>query len=345
MTTGRSEPALSIVAPCFNEADNIAALHDRVTRAAHAVVGNDYEIVLINDGSTDATWAAIKHLSTHDKRVRGVNLSRNYGHQYALTAGLSEARGRRIMMIDADLQDPPELIGAMMEALDEGADVAYARRRARAGETAFKRASAALFYRLIGAISDIQLPHDTGDFRLVTRRVLNDFLSMPERHRFVRGMIAWVGYRQVAIDYERDRRHAGASNYTLGKMIRFAADAITGFSTAPLRLAGTMSLIAFVVAGLAIAYVAYSTIAHQTAPGWASVLTAVCFFSGAQLLATAIIGEYLGRLYLEAKGRPLYLVAERTNSEEAAPAHLSDTDWREVRAQLTNRGEAAAATG
>ncbi|HXI88177.1 MAG TPA: glycosyltransferase family 2 protein [Parvularculaceae bacterium] len=327
--------ALSIVAPCRNEEANIAALCARISAAVRAEVGENFEIVLVNDGSTDHTWREIKAANAADGHVRGVNLSRNYGHQLALTAGLAAARGARIMMVDADLQDPPELIGEMMAALDDGADVAYGQRRQRAGETLFKRASADLFYRAISALSDFALPRNTGDFRLITRRVLDDFLAMPERHRFVRGMIAWVGYRQVAVPYDRDARQMGATKYTLAKMLRFAMDAVTSFSTAPLRIAGMMSLFAFFIAGLAIAYVFYGVIAGDTAPGWASVLTAVSFFSGAQLLSTAIIGEYLGRLYMESKGRPLFLVAETTDEAAAADSSSSEVDWDQIREALT----------
>ncbi|MBI1365083.1 MAG: glycosyltransferase [Alphaproteobacteria bacterium] len=335
-------PLLSIVAPCHNEEANIAVLCARASAAARAEVGEDFEIILVNDGSTDRTWRAIKDANASDKHVRGLNLSRNYGHQLALTAGLSAARGARILMLDADLQDPPELLGEMMRAIDEGADVAFGQRRRRAGETLFKRMSADLFYRGVSALSDFALPRNAGDFRLITRRVLEDFLAMPERHRFVRGMIAWVGYRQVAVPYDRDARHAGQTKYTLGKMVRFATDAITSFSTAPLRVAGMMSLFAFFVAALAIVYVLWSVIAGSTAPGWASVLTAVSFFSGAQLLSTAIIGEYLGRLYIESKGRPLFLVADTTDENVASASRL---DWDKIRNALIAPPAARRAAG
>ena len=327
--SGRAGPSLSIVSPCHNEAPNIDAFCARASAAAEKLVGGDYEIILVDDGSTDDTWLRIKAASRKWPQLRGLALSRNYGHQLALTAGLSAAKGERIMMIDADLQDPPELLGEMMGALNDGADVAYGQRRQRAGETAFKRLSADVFYRLISTLSDFNLPRNTGDFRLVTRRVLDDFLAMPERHRFVRGMIAWVGYGQVAIPYNRDARHAGSTKYTLGKMLRLATDAVTSFSTAPLRIAGMLSLFAFAIAGLAIAYVVYGALAGKTTPGWASLLTAVSFFSGAQLLSTAIIGEYLGRLYIESKGRPLFLIAADTAKEKA-----SSPDWDKVRSEL-----------
>ncbi len=342
--TGPNRPAqssfLSIVSPCHNEEDNIQQLCARSVDAAQELYGENFELILVNDGSTDGTWRKITEESARRPQVRGVNLSRNYGHQLALTAGLSKARGDRILMLDADLQDPPELLPALSAALDGGADVAYGKRRHRAGETFFKKASAKLFYRFINTLSDTDIPRDTGDFRLVSRRALTDFLNMPERQRFVRGMIAWIGYEQVAVEYDRDARRAGDTKYTLGKMIRFATDAITSFSTAPIRVAAFLSILAFCVAALSCAYVVYSLAAYQTSPGWASVLIAVSVFSGAQLLSTAIIGEYVGRLFTEIKNRPLYIISDETN----APETKRETDWDDIRDHVLQQPQMKSAT-
>ena len=204
-----NSPRLTIVAPCYRGVDELAELHRRVAQAAEAVVGNDFEFIMVNDGSPDETWSVICALGDADARVVGVNLSRNHGHQLALSAGLSLARGERVFMLDADLQDPPELLPLMMRALDEGADVAYGQRTRRHGESIFKRASAALFYRLLDRLTEVRIPQDTGDFRLITRRVLDALNGMPESHRFVRGMVSWIGFRQVAVPYERPARAIG----------------------------------------------------------------------------------------------------------------------------------------
>jgi dolichol-phosphate mannosyltransferase len=301
---------LSIVAPCYREERGLVELHRRTTLAAQSLVGDDFELILVNDGSPDGTWAGICALGDADARVVGVNLSRNHGHQLALTAGLSVARGERILIIDADLQDPPELLPQMMKALDEGADVAYGQRTRRAGESLFKRASAALFYRLLRKLADVQIPRDTGDFRLMSRRVLEVLKGMPESQRFMRGMVSWVGFRQVAIPYQRDMRTTGSSSYPLRKMLRLAFDAITGFSTRPLRLASLLG-VAFGcigVLGVIVTVIAWAT--GGTVPGWASVVVIVLTLGGIQLAVLGIIGEYLGRLYIEVKRRPLFIIDE-----------------------------------
>jgi polyisoprenyl-phosphate glycosyltransferase len=228
-----AEVQLSVVAPCFNEATGLREFHARVSAACAGFP--DHEIVLVDDGSKDATWPVICALTKKDPHVRGIRLSRNFGHQAALTAGLMAAGGARILMIDADLQDPPELLPEMMKAMDAGADVVYGKRTSRRGESVFKRVTAAAFYRVISRLSEVDIPVDTGDFRLVDRRVLDALLSMPERYRFVRGMVAWIGFKQVPLEYVRNPRFAGTTNYTLARMIKFSMDAITGFSTVPHR--------------------------------------------------------------------------------------------------------------
>ncbi len=230
--------ALSIVVPCFNEEPCLEALYERLTAAARAAVGNDYELLLVNDGSQDGSWPLMRGLSARDAHVVAINLSRNHGHQLALTAGLDLCRGDHVLIIDADLQDPPELLPAMLETIrSEDADVVYGVRRSRAGETAFKRATAHGFYRLLSRATEVDIPVDTGDFRLMSRRALDALLAMPEQARFIRGMVAWIGFKQVPLVYDRAERMAGETKYPVRKMFRFALDALTGFSSAPLKLA------------------------------------------------------------------------------------------------------------
>jgi len=270
------------------------------------------EIILVDDGSSDDTWQIIQAQCATVPQLVGLRLSANRGHQVALTAGLEAARGARSFMLDADLQDPPELLTDMMAMMDQGYDVVYGHRAQRQGETLFKKASAHLFYRLLNMLSDIEIPKDTGDFRLVSRRTLDAVLEMPERARFVRGMFAWVGFRQIGLEYIREPRAAGETKYPLRAMLRFAMDALTAFSTRPLRFATRLSFCSLLVALLMAVYVFTSLILYQTAPGWASVVLAVSFFSGIQLLTLGILGEYIGRLYVETKRRPLYFLSEES---------------------------------
>ena len=304
-------PALSVVIPCYNEEACLEALHARVSAAAHAAVGGDHEIVLINDGSRDASWTVMQRLCTTDPRLVAINLSRNHGHQLALTAGLDLCAGDQILVIDADLQDPPELLIDMRETMvEQNADVVYAVRRKRDGETIFKKATAAAFYRVLDRVTDVPIPLDTGDFRLMSRRALDAFLSLPEQARFIRGMVAWVGFRQVPFLYDRHERIAGESKYPLGKMIAFALDAVTGFSTAPLRLASHVGLALTGATLLLFLYVMGSFVLGHTVQGWTSTMLVVLFLGSVQMFVLGMIGEYLGRLYVESKRRPLYLVAD-----------------------------------
>jgi polyisoprenyl-phosphate glycosyltransferase len=316
----RAPVRLSIVAPCFNEAAGLVEFHRRVTAAAVLAAGLSYEIVLVNDGSRDATWDVMMDLAADDPRLVAVNLSRNYGHQIALTAGLQACRGDRVLIIDADLQDPPELLPHMMAMMDDGAEVVYGQRRAREGETRFKTWTAALFYRLLRRLVDIDMPLDTGDFRLVTRRACDVLNSMPEQFRFVRGMMSWMGFVQVPIVYDRDPRFAGATGYSLAKMVRFALDAITGFSTVPLRLASYMGL---GMAALSLAMIAYTILGWASGAavaGWTSLTAIVLIIGSTQLLVLGMFGEYLGRLYMEAKRRPLYVVESVVPPRDGAAA-------------------------
>jgi glycosyltransferase involved in cell wall biosynthesis len=304
-------PSLSIVVPCYNEEACLAELHGRLTAAARDAAGEDYEIVLVNDGSRDRSWEMMRSLSASDPRLVAINLSRNHGHQLALTAGLDLCSGARILIIDADLQDPPELLSPMLAEMErQSADVVYAVRRARAGETAFKRGTAKLFYRLLSRLAEIEIPLDTGDFRLMSRRSLDALLSLPEQARFIRGMVAWVGFRQVPIAYDRAERHAGQSKYPLSKMVRFALDAVTGFSTAPLRMASHIGLWLVAASVLLLGYIAVGFFTGSAIQGWTSLMLVVVVLGAAQMFVLGMIGEYLGRLYMESKHRPLYIVAE-----------------------------------
>jgi glycosyltransferase involved in cell wall biosynthesis len=308
--TPATRPALSVVAPCYNEQEVLPEFVRRVGAVLDGI-GGPSEIVLVDDGSGDRTWQVMTEAAARDPRVVAVRLMRNHGHQLALTAGLSVCRGERILIIDADLQDPPELLPDMMALMErEGADVVYGQRRNRDGESLFKRASAAAFYRLIGRMTDVDIPLDAGDFRLVTRRVLDLLVAMPERHRFVRGMVAWIGGRQVALPYDRKARAAGESKYPLSKMLRFAADAITAFSVVPLMASMT---IGWVMAAVGFAFFVYSIVGWtfgHTLPGWTSLMAAVGLLGGMQFLMLGIIGAYLGRLYDQSKGRPLFMIRD-----------------------------------
>jgi dolichol-phosphate mannosyltransferase len=304
-------PALSIVVPCYNEQGCLEALHARVSAAAKAAVGEDYEIIFVNDGSRDGTWPLMQLLASADAHLVAINLSRNHGHQLALTAGLDLCAGEQILIIDADLQDPPELLVEMRGVMAaEQADVVYAVRRKREGETLFKKLTASLFYRVLDRVTDTPIPLDTGDFRLMSRRALDALLSLPEQARFIRGMVAWIGFRQVPFAYDRAERHAGETNYPLGKMMRLAFDAVTGFSTAPLRFASHASVILAAASLLLLVYIAYGFIAGNPVPGWTSTMLVVVVLSAIQMFVLGMIGEYLGRLYVESKRRPLYLVAD-----------------------------------
>ncbi|NNE51439.1 MAG: glycosyltransferase family 2 protein [Sulfitobacter sp.] len=314
---------LSVVVPCMNEQESIPHLVVRLYETT-AVYGKQAEIILVDDGSTDGTWQAIEEARKTCPQLAGLRLSANRGHQVALTAGLEAAKGERIFMLDADLQDPPELLADMMQMMDRGHDVVYGRRIERKGETLFKRVTAYGFYRFLNIMSDIEIPRDTGDFRLVSRRALDAVLAMPERARFIRGMFAWVGFSQIGIEYTRAGREWGETKYPLRKMLRFATDAITAFSTKPLKLATRLSFFSLGFSALMMIYVLHSLIVYQTAPGWASIVLAISIFSGIQLLTLGIMGEYIGRLYIEAKGRPLYYKSEHAEANGAEEAQINE---------------------
>jgi polyisoprenyl-phosphate glycosyltransferase len=313
-------PGLSVVAPCYNEEGTLEVFVER-TVAACRKIGRTYEIVLVNDGSRDKTWQKISELAERTPGVVGVNLARNYGHQLAASAGLSLARGDRVVLIDADLQDPPELVVDMMTTMDQGYDVVYAKRRKRASESAFKLATASAFYRVLASMSEVKIPTDVGDFRLMSRRIVDRLNAMPEQDRFIRGMVAWLGGRQTEVLYDRDARYAGETGYTLSKMLRLAMAGITSFSTAPLQLAVYLAGTGVVIAAGLILYVLFGFITGRTAPGWTSLGLMIAFFSVGQLFCLAIIGSYLGRVFMQVKGRPLYFVDQVVStSVEVRPA-------------------------
>lgn len=303
---------ISVVVPCYNEEQVIVETHHQLVATLAALAGLDFEIVYVDDGSSDTTADLLRAIQNADKRARVVRLSRNFGHQLAVSAGLAHGRGNAVVIIDADLQDPPEVISEMVARWRDGYDVVYGMRTDRAGETAFKLWTAKLFYRFINRLSKVQLPLDVGDFRLLDRRVVDVLLAMPERDRFLRGMVSWVGFRQVAVMYKRAERRAGESKYPLFKMLQFAADGVISFSLTPLRLA---LWVGFLSIGLAFAGILYALIirlyTNDWVRGWTSIFTAVLFIGGAQLVTLGIIGEYIGRIYAEVKRRPLYVVEER----------------------------------
>ena len=309
--SGFAEPiALSVVVPCYNESESIHELHRRVMAICQSTAGVDYEIVLVNDGSTDGTWASLKELSERDPHVVAVQLARNYGHQVALSAGLQVCRGARILVLDADLQDPPELLPDMMALMNQGYDVVFGQRRQREGETLFKRASAAAFYRLLNRLIDVRIPVDAGDFRLMNRKALTHLNAMPEQFRFVRGMVAWIGLRQAAFPYERAARFAGETKYPFKKMLRFALDAITSFSVRPLRFASHIGIAFGFLGLLSLACILTFWLRGDVVPGWSSLAALILILGSIQLTVLGIFGEYLGRMYIESKRRPLFIIDE-----------------------------------
>jgi glycosyltransferase involved in cell wall biosynthesis len=314
-----SDPLVSVVVPCYNEDEGIRETHRRLTAMLSALPGYGYEIVYVDDGSRDRTPVVLRDLQAYDHRVRVVHLSRNFGHQFAVSAGLAHAAGDAVVIMDADLQDPPEVVPAMLDRWREGYEVVYGVRADRAGETRFKLWTARLFYRLIRRMSDTDIPLDTGDFRLLDRRVVDAVVAMPERDRFLRGMVSWVGYRQIGVPYHRAPRFAGSTKYPLAKMARFALDGLLSFSIKPLRLS---TYLGFFSAGLALVVILYALavrlFTRDWVTGWTALIIAILFFGGAQLISLGIIGEYVGRLYGEAKRRPLFLVRERLGFDHSA---------------------------
>jgi glycosyltransferase involved in cell wall biosynthesis len=308
-------PLLSVVVPFYNEELCVRACHERLTAACEKLTVS-YELVFVNDGSADATLAGLLQAREQNPHVVVVDLARNHGHQLALSAGLSVARGQRILIIDADLQDPPELLGDMMALMDGGADVVYGQRRSRQGEGWLKLVTAKCFYRLLSRVASINIPHDTGDFRLMSRQVLEVVNAMPESHRFIRGMVSWVGFNQVPLVYDRQPRYGGTTKYPFRKMVLFALDAMTSFAVAPMRFAYILAFMAAVVAAILVVWSLWAFFAYETAPGWASLMVVVLVFSSIQLFCLGIMGEYISRIFVQVKGRPLFIVKKVYEQEK-----------------------------
>jgi polyisoprenyl-phosphate glycosyltransferase len=304
------DPTFSIIAPVFNERESLPVLYQRIKEVMDTA-GDPWELILVDDGSQDGSTEIMRELNHQDERVRPVIFARNFGHQIAVTAGMDYSRGKAVVIIDADLQDPPEVILELIEKWREGYEVVYAVRAEREGETWFKTFTASLFYRVIYRITDVKIPMDSGDFRLLDRKVVEVMNSMRERFRFLRGMSAWVGFKQVGVPYRRAARFAGSTKYPFRKMLKLAITAVTGFSYFPLQMA---TYLGFIAAGLSIlvipVVVLMRLIGHEAFFGQASTLIAVLFLGGVQLICLGILGEYIGRIYDEVKGRPLYIVRE-----------------------------------
>ncbi|SMC71569.1 glycosyltransferase family 2 protein [Papillibacter cinnamivorans] len=300
----------SVVIPAYNEEEVIEESHKRLS-AVMEQSGGDYELIFVNDGSADKTPELLREICSRDKHSKMVSFSRNFGHQTAITAGMEYATGEAVIVIDADLQDPPEVILQMIAKWKEGFDVVYGKRLKRKGETAFKKVTARLFYRTLNLLTDVKIPADVGDFRLIDRKVCNALKSLPERNRYVRGLVSWVGFKQTAVEYVREERFAGETKYPLRKMVKFASDGITSFSHKPLKISiyvgGFLSLFSFIYM---IVVICQRLFGHSAISGWASSMAVSLFFNGVTLIMLGIIGEYIGRIYDEAKGRPLYIVGE-----------------------------------
>jgi len=303
-----------VVVPVYNEVESVAELQRRLSGVMAGL--GEHELVFVDDGSSDGTWNALLELAKLDRHVRLIRLSRNFGHQLALSAGLEAARGDAVVSIDADLQDPPEVIPELVARWREGYDVVYAVRERREGESRFKLATATVFYKGINRLSSTAIPEQAGDFRLLSRRALDGLLAMPERSRFLRGMSTWIGFRQIGVPYARDARYAGETKYPFRKMARLATDAVTSFSTAPIRAVTTLGLVSVAFCLAALIWTLYLRLfTDRTIQGWTSVLVVVLFLGGVQLLSIGIIGQYVGRIFDEVKGRPLYLVEETVEPE------------------------------
>ena len=323
MQDEKMSPLLSVVIPCFNEEEVIGETIKRLRAFCADLVDLRVELIFIDDGSRDGTRALLREYARQDARIRIVAFARNFGHQIAVTAGIDAARGDAVVLIDADLQDPPEVVHEMIAKWRDGYDVVYGTRTERPGESAFKLATARAFYRLLNRLSDVPIPLDTGDFRLMSRRVVDTLRAMPERDRFVRGMVSWVGFRQTPLPYRRAQRFAGESKYPLRKMLRFATDGILSFSIKPLQLSISLGLLAASLSMLGIGYALFLRVFTSIwVEGWTALMIAVLFIGGVQLICVGILGEYVGRIYNEVKQRPLYVVQERVgfSTEEPSPS-------------------------
>jgi glycosyltransferase involved in cell wall biosynthesis len=308
---------ISVVIPMYYE-EKVAEECYRRLKAVMDGCGYEYELVFVNDGSRDGTLDILEGIALRDRKVKVLSFSRNFGHQVAVTAGIDKARGSAIVIIDADLQDPPELIVEMLGLWEQGWQVVYAKRKRRKGESVFKRTTASIFYRVLDKLSDTRIPLDTGDFRLIDAKVADELRLMRERNRFLRGMVSWIGFKQVPIEYEREERYAGETKYPLKKMIKLALDGIISFSSKPLKLSQYLGFFAVICAGAVLIYsLLYRLVGGRNlVTGWASIMTTVAFLGGVQLISIGILGEYIGRMYEESKGRPLYIIEKEINTND-----------------------------
>jgi len=318
---------ISVVVPVFNEAEVLRTFYDRTSTALAAIEGFDHEIIFIDDGSRDDSFRQMAEIAEQDPHVQVIRFSRNFGHQIAITAGLDHARGDCVAIIDSDLQDPPEVIQGMVEKWREGYDVVYGVRRTREGERALKLFTAHLFYRILGAITRVEIPADVGDFRLMSRRAVDELNRLREKDRFVRGLVAWIGFRQTGLPYDRDKRYAGETKYPMRRMIKFALDGIASFSTVPLKLAGWLGYATSILAFLYLVSVFVQKLMGFTVQGWATIMVAMLFLGGIQLVCLGIVGEYIGRIFNEIKPRPMYVIDEVLGADRDA-----------VRSPLSGRG-------
>lgn len=309
---------ISVVVPMYNEEEVANVCYERLTKVLGEIKDYDYEIIFVNDGSKDKTLEILKGITKNDSKTQFVSFSRNFGHQAAVIAGLKQVSGEATVIIDADMQDPPEVIPDMIKKWEEGNDVVYAVRKARKGESKFKLLSAKAFYRVLNKLSDVDIPVDTGDFRLIDKKVVDTLNSMPEHNKFMRGLVSWVGFRQTPYEYERQERVAGKTKYPLKKMMKLALDGIMSFSTKPLKIIGMIGIFAIVISFALLVYtiVSYAFNLNHLTPGWASIMVTITFLSGMQFLAIWIMSEYIARIYDEARHRPEYIIEEKGKKED-----------------------------
>jgi polyisoprenyl-phosphate glycosyltransferase len=313
---------ISLIVPVYNEAQVINAFYDRASSALASLYGFEYEIIFVDDGSHDNSYQQLVTLTCRDPRVRVIKFSRNFGHQIAITAGIDYARGECVVVIDADLQDPPEVIGSMIEKWREGFDVVYAIREEREGESMAKLLTASVFYRLLRRVAKIHVPANVGDFRLMSRRAVHELKQLREKDRFVRGLVSWIGFRQTGVKYHRDKRYAGETKYPYSKMFKFAMDGIASFSTMPLKMATWLGYASSLLAFMYLVSVFVQKFLGVTVQGFATIMVAMMFLGGVQLICLGILGEYVGRLFNEVKPRPMYIIEEMTAPDQTDPEKM-----------------------
>ena len=309
---------VSVVIPMYYEEEVANECYNRMKKVLESIENYDYELVFVNDGSKDKTLSILEEIARKDEKAKVISFSRNFGHQAAVTAGLKFVTGDAIVIIDADLQDPPELIPEMLKLWEDGNEVIYGKRKTREGESHFKLFTAKMFYKTLNALSDVEIPKDTGDFRLVDRKVVDTINQLPEHNKFLRGLFSWVGYKQKAYEYERKERFAGKTKYPLKKMLKLASDGIISFSSKPIKLVGALGIISIIISIIILIYALISYIfqLNNLSAGWTSIMVAVTFFAGVQLLSLWVISEYIGRIYDEAKGRPQYIIDKKINFDK-----------------------------